>query len=83
MMMPMLILKPQLADGLNLQSNDHLLTLTKDTVEDSATVRAITLVTLIYLPATFISVSDYHYHISNSCLLMHRIAQRLLTIARK
>ncbi|KUJ18809.1 uncharacterized protein LY89DRAFT_780813 [Mollisia scopiformis] len=51
-----------LADGLNLQnqeisaeSNGHLVTLTKDTVDDSATVRAITFVTLIYLPATFIS----------------------------
>jgi hypothetical protein len=67
--MSMLILKPQLADGLNTQSNDHLLTLTKDTVEDSATVRAITLVTLIYLPASFISVSGYHYHKSKLFLL--------------
>ncbi len=54
----------KLADGLNLQnqeisaeSNGHLVTLTKDTVDDSATVRAVTFVTLIYLPATFISVS--------------------------
>jgi hypothetical protein len=31
--------------------------LTKDTVDDSATVRVVTLVTLIYLPASFISVS--------------------------
>lgn len=77
----MLILKPQLADGLNTQSNAHLLTLTKDTVEDSATVRAITLVTLIYLPASFISVSDYHYHISNFFYEMYRFAQHLLTIA--
>ncbi|KAH7350699.1 hypothetical protein BKA65DRAFT_243414 [Rhexocercosporidium sp. MPI-PUGE-AT-0058] len=51
-----------LADGLNLQnqeisaeSNTHLITLTKDTVDDSATVRAITVVTLLYLPATFVS----------------------------
>jgi hypothetical protein len=79
--MSMLILKPQLADGLNTQSNAHLLTLTKDTVEDSATVRAITLVTLIYLPASFISVSGYHYHISNFFYEMHRFAQHLLTIA--
>jgi len=51
-----------LADGLNLQNqdisaeiNNHLLTLTKDTVDDSATVRIITLVTLTYLPASFIT----------------------------
>jgi len=50
------------ADGLNLRNqataagiNHHLLTLTKDTVDDSATVRVMTLVTLIYLPASFIS----------------------------
>jgi hypothetical protein len=53
----------QLADGLNLQNqdisaeiNNHLLTLTKDTVDDSATVRTITLVTLTYLPASFMTV---------------------------
>ncbi|KAH6682672.1 hypothetical protein B0J14DRAFT_673055 [Halenospora varia] len=55
-------LKKFLADGLNLQNQDiaaeangHLLTLTKDTVDDSATVRLVTFVTLIFLPATFIS----------------------------
>lgn len=54
----------KLADGLNLRNskitaegNGHLVTLTKKTVDDSATVKAITLVTLIYLPATFMSVS--------------------------
>ncbi|EPE32292.1 Magnesium transport protein CorA, transmembrane region [Glarea lozoyensis ATCC 20868] len=35
--------------------NHNMLTLTKDTVDDSATVRVVTLVTLIYLPASFIS----------------------------
>ncbi|KAF4629741.1 hypothetical protein G7Y89_g8405 [Cudoniella acicularis] len=55
-------LKKFLADGLNLQNQDIaaeanglLLTLTKDTVDDSATVRLVTLVTLIFLPASFIS----------------------------
>jgi hypothetical protein len=53
----------QVSDGLNLRNqataaeiNHHLLTLTKDTVDDSATVRVVTLVTLIYLPASFIAV---------------------------
>ncbi|KAG9229025.1 hypothetical protein BJ875DRAFT_388208, partial [Amylocarpus encephaloides] len=35
--------------------NHNMLLLTKDTVDDSATVRVVTLVTLIYLPASFIS----------------------------
>jgi hypothetical protein len=34
-----------------------MLLLTRDTVDDSATVRVVTLVTLIYLPASFVSVS--------------------------
>ena len=33
-----------------------MLLLTRDTVDDSATVRVVTLVTLIYLPASFVSV---------------------------
>jgi hypothetical protein len=34
-----------------------MLGLTRDTVEDSATVRVVTIVTLVYLPASFVSVS--------------------------
>ena len=33
--------------------------LTKETVDDSATVRVVTFVTLIYLPASFVSVSTF------------------------
>jgi len=51
-----------LANSLDLQNqsisvdmNGHLLTLTKDTVDDSSTVHIITLITLFYLPASFIS----------------------------
>ena len=33
-----------------------MLNLTKETVDDSATVRVVTFVTLIYLPASFVSV---------------------------
>lgn len=53
----------QLADGLNLKNqetaadiNAHLLRLTRETVDDSATIRAMTLVTLIYLPGSFVAV---------------------------
>lgn len=35
--------------------NRNIWSLTKDTVDDSATVRVVTLVTLIYLPASFVS----------------------------
>jgi len=52
-----------LADTLNLKNQDesaelnhHLYNLTRDTVDDSTTVRVITFVTLIYLPASFIAV---------------------------
>jgi hypothetical protein len=38
-----------------------MLSLTKDTVDDSATVRVVTLVTLIYLPASFVTVSTTSY----------------------
>lgn len=31
--------------------------LTRDTVDDSATVRLVTIVTLVYLPASFVAVS--------------------------
>lgn len=54
----------QLAAGLNLQNqkkglgfSNVMVSLAKDTVEDSATVRVVTIVTLIYLPASFVSVS--------------------------
>lgn len=54
----------QLTAALDLKSqatakeiNDNILELTKDTVDDSATVRVVTLVTLIYLPASFVAVS--------------------------
>ena len=57
----------QLAAGLNLQNqkkglgfSNMMVGLTKDTVEDSATVRVVTIVTLIYLPASFVSVSKYY-----------------------
>jgi hypothetical protein len=53
----------QLADTLILKhqresakTNNYLVHLTKDTVDDSATVRVVTFVTLIYLPASFIAV---------------------------
>jgi hypothetical protein len=36
--------------------NRNILSLTKDTVDDSATVRVVTIVTLVYLPASFITV---------------------------
>ncbi|KAF8244930.1 hypothetical protein K440DRAFT_557560, partial [Wilcoxina mikolae CBS 423.85] len=56
------ILTDQLADALNLKNqetaasvNGHMLMLTRDTVDDSATVRVVTLVTLIYLPASFVA----------------------------
>ncbi|KAF8246074.1 hypothetical protein K440DRAFT_685745 [Wilcoxina mikolae CBS 423.85] len=51
-----------LADALDLKNqgtsakiNERILALTKETVDDSATVRVVTLVTLIYLPASFIA----------------------------
>ena len=46
-----------------------MLLLTKDTVDDSATVRVVTLVTLIYLPASFVSVG-YQSGITQRLLLM-------------
>jgi hypothetical protein len=39
------------------ESNNALVKLTHDTVDDSSTVKTITLITLFYLPASFISVS--------------------------
>ncbi len=36
--------------------NDNMLRLTKDTVDDSAAVKIVTLVTLVYLPASFVAV---------------------------
>jgi len=35
--------------------NHNMLLLTRDTVDDSATVRVVTLVTMLYLPASFVS----------------------------
>lgn len=35
-----------------------MLNLTKDTVDDSATVRVVTVVSLIFLPASFVAVSS-------------------------
>jgi hypothetical protein len=56
----------QLAVALNLKSqstavkiNRNIWSLTKDTVDDSATVRLITIVTLIFLPASFVTVSPH------------------------
>jgi hypothetical protein len=40
--------------------NTHLYNLTQDTVDDSATIKVITVVTLLYLPASFIGVSLNH-----------------------
>jgi hypothetical protein len=37
--------------------NNKMLKLTNETFDDNATVRVVTLVTLIYLPASFVSVS--------------------------
>lgn len=55
----------QLTDTLNFksqiiaqQSNKHMLGLTLETVDDSATVRVIGVVTLIYLPSTFVAVGQ-------------------------
>jgi len=38
------------------ETNTHILHLTEDTVDDSSTVRVITLVTLVYLPSSFVAV---------------------------
>ena len=48
--------------------NRHMLGLTKESVDDSATVRVVGVMTLIYLPATFVAVSFHiikhlHYHL--------------------
>lgn len=37
--------------------NNKMLKLTNETFDDNATVRVVTIVTLIYLPASFVSVS--------------------------
>jgi hypothetical protein len=41
--------------------NHNMLLLTRDTVDDSATVRVVTLVTMLYLPASFVSVSLWKF----------------------
>ena len=58
-------LTAQIAYTLNLvvqdsasETNTHLLNLTQDTVDDSATVKIITIVSAIYLPGSFVSVSN-------------------------
>lgn len=38
--------------------NNNMLSLTQDTVDDSATVRVVTVVTLVYLPASFVAVRN-------------------------
>ena len=35
-----------------------MLSLTQDSVDDSATVRVVTVVTLVYLPASFVAVRN-------------------------
>lgn len=40
------------------EQSEHMLKLTLSTVDDSTTVRVITIVTLIYLPATFMAVGS-------------------------
>lgn len=42
------------------KTNCHMLQLTREGVDDNATVRVITVFTLIYLPASFIAVSKTH-----------------------
>jgi hypothetical protein len=55
----------KLGVALNLKSqatavkiNRNIWSLTKDSVDDNATVRLVTIVTLIYLPASFVAVSS-------------------------
>jgi len=38
--------------------NNNMLSLTQDAVDDSATVRVVTVVTLVYLPASFVAVRN-------------------------
>ncbi len=65
-----------LSDTLNLKhqqtaehTSDNTLAMTKAAVQDSATIRVITVVTLLYLPAMFIAVRVplSFYWISSSC----------------
>ena len=51
--------------------NRHMLGLTKESVDDSATVRVVGVMTLIYLPATFVAVS-IHTHCATSALSLTR-----------
>lgn len=60
-----------LSDTLNLKHqqtsqniSENTLALTNSAVRDSATIRVITVVTLLYLPATFVAVSSLvqHFH---------------------
>jgi hypothetical protein len=56
----------QLADTLEMRNhnqlartNEHLLNLQRENVEDSQTVQIVTVVTLMYLPASFVAVSSF------------------------
>ena len=44
---------------------EELRDLTKNTVDDSATVKIITLLSTLYLPGSFVSVSTWYFHIFN------------------
>jgi hypothetical protein len=44
--------------------NNVMLQMSHTTVEDSASIKAITVVTLIFLPASFIAVSEFPTHVS-------------------
>jgi hypothetical protein len=48
--------------------NDKLLKLTDESLDGNATIRIVTLVTLIYLPASFVSVSARTYQRNHSVL---------------
>lgn len=47
-----------------MEVNRHMLGLTRESVDDSATVRVVGVMTLIYLPATFVAVS---FAVSSNC----------------
>src|ERR1700722_5497 len=64
----------QLADGLKEKSqgltasiSNSLLDLTRRSVSDNATVRIVTIITLIYLPTQFVAVSNFEVNLSSSC----------------
>lgn len=76
----MILTVTQVSSGLNIKNqriaaemNEHMLKLTEDTVDDSSTVRVVTLVTLVYLPSSYVGVSgsqaraNYGYSIYSIC----------------